>query len=108
MSSGRFPCFSFRPPQRAQEGESSLSKEREQRPKSGPYPMGGAGTLPLPQSGHTAAHRRSRGVSLLLQEFRHSLVFRCPLQFVYLPSIERIRRLLYKLLPFHFMPLLSI
>ena len=46
MSSGRFPCFSFRPPQRAQEGESSLSKEREQRPKSGPYPMGGAGTLP--------------------------------------------------------------
>ncbi len=75
MSSGRFPCFSFRPPQRAQEGESSLSKEREQRPKSGPYPMGGAGTLPLPQSGHTVAHRRSRWAFPRPQEFRHSLAF---------------------------------
>ena len=37
---------------------------REPRPKSGLYLLGGTGTLPLPQSRHTAAHRGKQGLCL--------------------------------------------
>ena len=74
--------------------ESPLSKDGEQRPKSGPYPLGGAGSLPLPQSGYTAAHRRSRGAFLLPQEFRHTLALCSQLQFLQLAVVVLVDHLL--------------
>ena len=69
-------CFSFRP---------SVCRKpcAATPPSAGPHrpePAGRCEALPLPQSGHTAAHRRSRGAFLLPQEFCYTLALHCQLQ----------------------------
>ena len=83
-----FPAFSFVPRFRAKRAGSLVPQHLPQLVHTGLNLLGGAGTLPLPQSGHTAAHRRSRGGFLLLQEFCRPLAFCGQFQFHQLPPVK--------------------
>lgn len=63
-----YPAFLFVPRFRSKRTGSLAPQCLPQPAHTGLNLLGGAGTLPLPQSGHTAAHRRSRGVFPIFQE----------------------------------------
>ena len=63
-------------------------------PNPAPIRWEGAGTLPLPQSGYTGAHRRSRSAFLLSQEVCHTLALCSQLQFLQLAVVILIYHLL--------------